>query len=352
MLLDVFNLPILVYYVGVLVVLLVAMRLYLDFSEVSSRRRLNRKLLMLAVKQARQPINVVIELRHSVDRVTPLLEDIYSQNYPELEVVVIIRPSAGRLAMSKLDQFRRRHQVKNLKLRRVPASVLLEAAVIRQASAPIVVVLPEEARLTGGFFEAVMLEGLAAEDRPVHLSVYEMVGRSLGSGVRAHLGVWPNLLRRLHNRGVVGLCLGVIYQRRFLTRRQLSSHYRLAQSFRAAVWVTAEALDKRKVAEKKMASSFTPKQMTVASLILIGAAGLLMTAGAPRDGWLLLVAINVAYLVAFWFATAGTPYSRLDKASLVLLSPFVLIILIFKTVTSLLKPVSSFKPARFIRARQ
>src|SRR5690606_21154450 len=79
-------------------------------------RRTHNLVMQFVVQKNTPKIAVVIELTKSVETLFPLLDHLRQHGYSKIEVVVIVKHTAGSKAQAKLNYYKRKNHFKNLKV--------------------------------------------------------------------------------------------------------------------------------------------------------------------------------------------------------------------------------------------
>ena len=108
--------PLLLAIIGLLIVAFVMIQIVSDTYTIRHSKRIARQLMLLAKQHNKESFTVLIELAKSPATILGLLDDIYAQEYPHLQVVVIVKQTAGKNALDTLEKYRRSFHRKNLRL--------------------------------------------------------------------------------------------------------------------------------------------------------------------------------------------------------------------------------------------
>ena len=76
-------------------------------------RQVYAYLLRDARRRAQQPITVVVYLERRAETIMPLLTHLTSLQYEKLQVLVVVKQTAGSKAVAELQRYRRRQTMKS-----------------------------------------------------------------------------------------------------------------------------------------------------------------------------------------------------------------------------------------------
>lgn len=102
--------------IACLLFLFAVIQIAIDAIDIRRSRRLYKTLIAVAKSQNKQSFTVVVELTRQATTLLPLLDHLYQHNYSKLEVIVVIKHSAGKNARTVLERYRRANRIKGLKL--------------------------------------------------------------------------------------------------------------------------------------------------------------------------------------------------------------------------------------------
>lgn len=128
-------------------------------------RRIHAALMVDAKERARRTFGVIIPLARRAETVFPLLDHLYAQHYDKLQIIVVVKQTAGRNAEKDLQAYRKANKVKGLKVICYSAG----QDVAKLTASQYVVEMQPSDRLAARFFEAVSL--ILATHRPDALAI-------------------------------------------------------------------------------------------------------------------------------------------------------------------------------------
>ena len=136
-------------------------------------RRIYTYLLNDARKRARRTFTAVVMLDRRAETIYPLLDHLYEQGYEKLQILVVIKQTAGSRAMGELQAYKRQNRRKGLKVVRHQKRMDHAKAAALFGTGEYVIPLVSSNRLSPRFFE-VSSQVLSAL-RPHSLAVRSIV---------------------------------------------------------------------------------------------------------------------------------------------------------------------------------
>ena len=128
-------------------------------------------------------ISVIVPLSRRAESLFETLDHLRAQNYEQLEVVVVVRQTAGKNAANTLRRYRRKHA--DLSLRIVKHKKGMDSRVLasRYARGEVVMELEPSYRLSPGFFAQSSAHFNVASLDELRPIVYKRAGNSITSGL-------------------------------------------------------------------------------------------------------------------------------------------------------------------------
>lgn len=149
--------------------ILIMMQLVLTARGSRETCRIHAALMADAKKRARRTFGVIIPLARRAETVFPLLDHLYAQHYDKLQIIVVVKQTAGRNAEKDLQAYRKANKVKGLKVVRYRAG---QDMATLTASQYVLEMQPTD-RLTARFFEVASL--ILTTHRPNALAIRTIV---------------------------------------------------------------------------------------------------------------------------------------------------------------------------------
>jgi hypothetical protein len=291
-----------------LLVLFVAIQVMIDSFDINTTKRLYKQLVQIGKDHSRKSFTVVITLRKRAESIQPLLEHIYSLGYKELQVLVILKHSAGKNAQSKLMSMRRKNKWQGMRISSYKKGQSHQEVMHRYAKEGLVIELLPDSRLTPGFFDDMSYERLLNPQGTIVLKQQHQLDVSLTSAFDAHFELWtslyPFVLKHVkRNRSSTPLFATIITPARSLTGRSFAV---------SSIQAIAKHLSLAKIAS---------------GVVILSAIGVILSHALEQNDIITLIAIIVvAYAVTYSInMLRQKARSITDRISLMLLSPFALI---------------------------
>lgn len=309
-------LSILTFLIGIVLLVVVGIKVYVDVKETRQSRRLHQLLIRMAKQISQQPISVIIELDRKADSIFTLIDHLYEQQYPKLEVVVIIKQTAGKKAQTQLINYRRRKNLKSLRIIKHKKGLTVTQTVSKYASGNLVVKLLANNRVSATFFSDVSLDSLSSTYSVIVPRTHIKLDTSVRSGMLAHISVWQRFFSRLRYERVLQVMTpGVVYNRKALIKGGIKPS--------APACVSRQAYVSTLGNEGGAPEFRLRKKYSV--IVILGVIGLITVFSAVNAEERIILAIFLVslYLVVHTGLQIGLKgYSLLDKVNLVLLTPF------------------------------
>jgi hypothetical protein len=318
--------------------LIVGLKILKDAKEIRSSRQTHSTIMKFVKKKNVPRFGVVIELSRTADTIMPLLDHLYDQNYKSLEIVVMVKHTAGKYAQSKLMYYRRKNQYKNLKIIKHSKGMNMTTVIRRHISSEFVMQLHSNNTLSEGFFSRVAIEFLDNGASVIVPRRHIAPGKTVLGALCAAFSVWQHIFAVFStpNFKESKPVLGMVYRRKSLLNDTGLNAVYIA---RIAVHDVAEV--SWKTMFKKVAI-ITSKLLRTIRVRLAFVAGMIVIAGLSAYIWnedtLLFAEFIVAiYSVAYGLSLLGLKdYSLSERINLLLFAPFSLVFGILVGLYSLL----------------
>jgi hypothetical protein len=314
---------------------LAGIRIHSDIKEVTSARHLNRLGAAFILKNNTPRVSVIIELKRSAETIFPLLDHLYNHHYENLEVIVLIKHTAGKSAQPKLHAYRRKHQTKSLKLVKHHKGMTCESVICRNATGDLVLPLSSNHLLSRLFFSRIALLFLDDNITVVKAQQKTRVGMSFASAHEATRSVWRSAFEKFTTQQKVrGVHLGYIYRRTSIlaprdapiARPYAVSHAATITDRPYETWQEIHATNAAPTPSRGLIIAWT-----IASSGLIGVI-LLANYNYALVGRLLFV----SYVILFSLFVSGSyNYSTIDKITLLLFAPLSIFSYLFTSAVGL-----------------
>jgi len=281
-----------------LLVLFVATQVIIDSFDISTTKRLYRRLVQVGKDHSQKSFTIVVTLRKKTTTILPLLEHIYSQDYQKMQVLVILKHTAGKHAQSELRSMRRKNKWQGMRIISYKKGQSDQDIVRRYAKEDVTIELLPDSRMTPGFFDDISYALLLNPQDIIVPKQQHQLDTSLTSAFAAHFELWASLVAKKTAR--------------------VATIITPAQPFtgRSFAMVSIQAIIKRLSLVKVVVG------VTLVTIIGIALSQLL----EQGDIMTLVAIILVAYVVIYSInMLRQRGRSILDRISLILLSPFALI---------------------------
>jgi|GEM_PF-1193914 len=136
-------------------------------------RRVHAFLLRSARQRAQQTFSIVVPLERRAGVLYPLLEHLRAHNYPKLQVVVLVKRTAGRRAQAELEAYRRATRYPRLKLVQYTRGMTDAVIAERCATGKYILTLSVHDRLSPHFLRRVSY--VLATLNPEALAIREVI---------------------------------------------------------------------------------------------------------------------------------------------------------------------------------
>ena len=327
----------------------VALLIAIDAKDVRQSRILFRRLISVAKIQSRQPVTVIIELTRSATTILPLLDHLYLHDYNDLEVIIIIKHTAGKNAQSMLESYRRKNKISKLRLIKHAKGLTMQRVIDRYATSPLVMALTKDDRLSDAFFADISLDFMIYDEGAIAPRQHFTPGKTLTSGLVSHFIIWSRLISLFQTAPISLATLhpGVVYRRELLINNSPSADViRAHVSRRAAIasLTTGCADSPRKYIHycvRDIVLRLRSWPLLIGTLLILVSL-VMFVVMYPRDSIMLIAVILVTYTALITRVQMGLKsYSAADAVSLILLAPFGLLFAVIIYLLSLVQlPVS------------
>lgn len=312
-------------------ILLLAVSLFIaiDGKAVRRSRRLFRQLIASGKHSSLRPVSVIIELTRSANSITPLLDHLFKQKYSHLEVVIVIKHTAGKNARKELESYRRKQRVSGLRLVKHAKGLTMQQIIRRYTNGELLLQLTKDDRLSDNFFSDISLDYLLSSTGVIAPIRYLKPGKSLASGLSAHFSVWSHFIAQFNTprHNIFPLENGIVYSRALLIEDELPlAKYPALRSRSASI--STKAVDSMSMTRYlKSASglvmSYPSKWTSLLLASLVFASAIILGITHPSDFSIVAIVIIAVYVAISARTQLGlTGYSAADQVTLLLLSPF------------------------------
>jgi hypothetical protein len=295
-----------------------------DARAVRAAGALNRLFIQSGKRQAQKSISVILHLDKRADSILPLLDQLFAQGYAKLEVIIVIKQTAGKNARTQLAAYKKANQA-NLRLVTYRAKLSDTDISSRYATSEFVMRLLPDMTLSKGFFTSISFDYLLSRADGITPRFYtrldNTIKKAIASDKRTLLPESPVDL--------ITVTPGIVYKRRSLLKHPKQPLIVLSQ--------TAFILDSGKLTPKSR-----PRIRLGWLIPILVVHGALVAYIVTLD-WserLLLLAVYFGALIFLYISSLinHKVYSPLEKVSLILLSPIFLVSRIASYIAALVSP--------------
>lgn len=184
----------------VVIVTAVLAQIVVTARAVRETSKVRSALLESAKKSSLRRITVVLELRRRAASLFDMLDHLAAHQYKKLDVVVIVRSSAGKNASTDLQYYADANGLNSLQVIPYRRGVS-DKTVAEKAKGAVLLKLDGSMRLSERFFERVSYGFMAAPDALL-VRTYLRPGRTLISAWQSLSSLWRSLFVPLHHRPV------------------------------------------------------------------------------------------------------------------------------------------------------
>ena len=309
----------------VILLAMVVVRIRHDRTNISQSNNIYRALINLGKKHALKSFSIMIELDRKADFILPLLDQLRDQNYKKLELIVIIKHTAGKNARSTIMSYGRKNP--SIKIRTVKhiAKQKISDAILHSAINPYVMVMSPAFQLSKDFFINASLDIMAQKPDVLTIKSYQQLDNSLLAAYVAHIGI-PT---KISNDDIQ---VGVVYLRSNLLNKPNRNLKTINSTLaHATVIQTPHIVPSTIIFKQKIYN--LPVVMTG-----IGAVTYVIIAMSRQDQLLLITLLALSYTVNYAINLLSVKaYSTLDKISLILLAPIFMVYRVLEFAINTLK---------------
>ncbi len=320
--------------ITIFLIIIISLRLFTDFKDLIAARRLRQQTTRYVRQHNIPTLGIIIELRKTADTIMPLLDHLYEHDYPGLEVIVVVRHTAGKFAQKKLMYYRKKQQYTSLRIVKHRRGLSNNLVIRRYVSSSLVMQLQAGDRLLKNFFSDIAFEFLDEAIDVILPRRHAKINNTVVSAVNAILISWQYMAANLYTPAFIvnTFTTGRVYRRQvFIEQATLRSLYvrRVAiQQQPIMSWLVLA----KSVAVKMSASLRHKPVQLVTSLLLIGA--IVLTAILLGQDILLLTEFVV---FGYWIIIAilildTRGYSFIERLDLVLFAPLSLVIIVVLSI--------------------
>ncbi|MFZ3010146.1 MAG: glycosyltransferase [Candidatus Microsaccharimonas sp.] len=150
--------------IAVTVILLVTLIVTVvrDIKAIRTNRTIQRALLAAGKLRAQKKISVIITLGKRADSIVPLLDRLLEQHYKKLEVIIVIKHTAGKNARTQLNAYKKKNTLA-LRIVSYKAGMTIRDIAHRYASGALVMTLSVDTQLSRDLFTQVSIDAFVSK---------------------------------------------------------------------------------------------------------------------------------------------------------------------------------------------
>ncbi len=133
-----------------------------DMRAVRANRIIQRALIAAGKVRAQKKVSVIITLSKRADSIIPLLDHLLQQQYGKLEVIIVIKQTAGKHARTRLNAYKKKNTLP-LRIISYKAGMTTEVIARRYASGALIMTMSSETRLSRDFFKHVSIDAFVSK---------------------------------------------------------------------------------------------------------------------------------------------------------------------------------------------
>jgi hypothetical protein len=282
-----------------------------DAQAVRAAGKLNRLFIQSGKRQAQRSVSVILHLDKRAESITPLLDHLFGQGYAKLEVIIVIKQTAGKNARTQLTSYKKASQA-NMRLVTYRAGFSDKDVISHYATSEFVMRLLPDMTLSKQFFTNISFDYLLTRADGIIPRSYTRLDNTIKKAIASD----KRTLIPQSSVDLIVITPGVVYKRRSLLK--FPKHPSIVPSQAAFI------LD-----SGKLALEGRPRVRLVWLIALVVIHAALATYIVTLD-WserLLLLAVYLGALAFLYISSLLNlkAYSPLEKVSLILLSPIFLV---------------------------
>jgi hypothetical protein len=328
-----------------------AIRLLSDIKDIRYATKLSRYLQRLGKRTIQRKVSIIIDVRKKANSILPLLDTINTNDYTKREVIIILRPNAGKNAEKKFKEYQQQSTIKNIRLVPAKANVPVIDVIRQYSTGVLVVLLAAEHRLPKNFFSSLSLDFTLQQPDAIVLNKHAAINKTLLSAFAVYSTMWQSTLN--YSAKIMHTSLniepGVAYKRSAILRKR-SSQINLMMTRSTASYVSLPAATNRSAVIRGRIADHGRMFRTLLGLIgTLGVVGILAYVWIffqPQETSLLLCILIGAYALIYGGALWKIPaYSLYEKLNILLLLPVFILYDAALYIIGMLAPRLLVKPA-------
>ena len=328
-------------FIACLLIAYIVFQIAIDVKEIIHSKKLHSKLMGIARTQSLQTFSVVIELSKSAETILPLLSHLYEHKYSGLEIIVIIKHTAGKNSSKILARYRRQNKLNSLKIIHHKKGWNIQDYLRRYGSGKLTMILNSNMRLSPVFFINASIESLNNNNAIVALPRQHMV---LNETVASALHTNANNLRQYIQLTKKQISIfpfrpGLIYNRKLIVAGcKIPAVLSLPISQQLNISNTANINSIKSYSKQAIANTtkILKSKYGIVSLVFVSSLAFTSIMLFKPDELLILlgliIALYVLTIIVMQIRLKG--YSLFNHINLILIAPFSLLFMVVIYVCS------------------
>ncbi len=298
--------------VALLIILVtLLLRLFMDARDVQIDARISQSLKQLGRKHAQQKVTIIVELSKRADSITPLLDHLFSDPYKKLEVIVLIKHTAGKNAKRQLQLYRQRRQIKNFRLVSARAGMSIKDVVRQYSAGKLVISLTTDQRLSKNFYANISVDFMFTQPDVILPRQSTRLSCTIISALESQVVMWKQFVTRKPNVATLNILPGIVYSRKALLTMSKKSLVVARSRFG---YISQHGNTQYTVAQR----------LYVVLAVIVAAVLTAFIINTPEALFLTCIFIG-AYLLTYLGNMSKIPhYSLLERLCLVLIAPLLI----------------------------
>jgi|GEM_PF-961334 len=333
--------------IAFLLITYIIFQIAIDVKEIIHSKKLHSKLMDIAKIQSLQTISVVIELTKSAETILPLLSHLSEHKYSKLEIIVIIKHTAGKKSGKILARYRRHNKLNCLKIINHKKGWKIQDYIRRYGSGKLSVVLNIDMRLSPGFFTNASIESINNDNAIIALPRQHMaLNETIASALQTNADNLRQFIKLTKiQTSIFPLRSGLIYNNKLIVNDfKMTSVLLLPISQQLYISNTTNKNSMKNYFNKSITNTteILKSKYGIISLLIITCLAITSIVLFEPDEILILldliIALYVLTIIVMQIRLKG--YSLIEHINLVLIAPFSLLFMVLVYVCSLINLIT------------
>jgi hypothetical protein len=306
----------------------VLLRLVIDIKEIVAAYRMKQAVGRYVTRQYQPTTTILIDLRRRADTIIPLLNNLATQRHKRLDVLIIMKHTAGKNARPTLEQYQAAHPELHLMIMPHQKGTSMIQYAHGTATTDVVMQMTDKQLLSDNFLTLAALPFIDHRISVVQPRSHIVTGNSLASACHAVMATWQHFFRlvRVAGQPLNTLQPGFIYRRSdLLASFSTSPLYRPQLAIRTAATTSWRDLMST-TAPRHLAARVTLVTINIVMVALL-ATSALFAIHKEQSGFLFgfLIGCYVVHYGLIQLSLRG--YSIRENINIIFFAPFSLLAL-------------------------